>query len=218
MSRNRSNDDVCVAAVLFWSRSLAKCVLIASASRRRDSAFCWVSTLPARASPVMNTEAAERRFDRTASNVVSTSRSASGESSTPRLRFFAAKSHDVALDDVAGALEIEVKGQYGFKSTMLVIGHAVRIKAGHILLDLAVERVENVVEAPRPGDCLSVPPAQCVCGAFDHRVEQVDHTQDLSRGMAERNGRRFRRRGVEIERPGGVGGFDPVRQHPLEQT
>ena len=67
----------------FWSRSLAKWVLIASVSRRRNSAFCWVSTLAARGSPVMKTEAAERRFARTASNAAATSWVASGEVRLP---------------------------------------------------------------------------------------------------------------------------------------
>jgi hypothetical protein len=101
---------------------------------------------------------------------------------------------------------------------MLVVGHAVRIKAGHILLDLVVEPVQNIVESPRPGDRLPVPPAQCVSSAFDHRVEHVDHPQDLSCRMAKRDGRRFRGRRVEVERLGGVGWFDPVRQHPFEQA
>src|ERR1700733_6531842 len=52
----------------------------------------------------MNTEAAERRFARTASNVASTSRVASYESSTPRLRFFAANALMLrALVQIAGA-------------------------------------------------------------------------------------------------------------------
>ena len=86
------------------------------------------------------------------------------------------------------------------------------------MLDLTVERVEHIVEAPRPRDRLPVLPPQGVGGAFDHRVENVDHAQDFPRCVTKRDRRSLRRGVVEIERPGGIGGFDSVGQEPFEEA
>jgi len=159
----------------------------------------------------MNTEAADRRFVRTAWNVASISRSASGKKLHPALEVFCGEGRDVALDDIAGALEVERKSQDGFEAAVFVVGHAVRVEARHVALDLAIEGVEDVVQAPSRRDRLPIPPAQGVRGALDHRVQDIDHAEHLSCGVAERDGGRFRRRFVEIERPGG-------RCHVIETT
>ena len=149
MSRNRSNGGVSFAADLFWSRSLAKWVLIASVSRRRNSAFCWVSTLAARGSPVMKTEAAERGSPEPRRTPFRHLGGVRRKFDSP-FEVLRCKRGYVALDNVASALQIERKGQYDFKATMFVVGHTVGVETGHILLDLAVERVENVVQAAGP--------------------------------------------------------------------
>jgi hypothetical protein len=64
---------------------------------------------------------------------------------------------DVAFDNVAGALQIEREGQYDFKAAMFVVGHAFRVEPGHILLNLSVEPVENVVQSAGPRQRLSIP-------------------------------------------------------------
>ena len=136
----------------------------------------------------------------------------------PALEKLADEADDVPLDDIARAFEVHAKRQHRLDTTMLVVGQALRVEAGQVALDLAVERVEHIVGSARASNGFAVTEAQRVRRALDHRIKDVDHPQRFSGCMTERNRRRLQRGVVEIQRSRRIGGRDAHGHQAFENA
>jgi hypothetical protein len=125
--------------------------------------------------------------------------------------------HCAAIDRIAGKLQVGRKGENGGEPFIVILRQCLGIERDQIVVDRAVQAIEDVVHAARLDDFLPIVLPDRIGNATQHFVEHVDHAQSFARGVAKRDRRGLGGGRIEIERPRRILRLDPRRQACAQQ-